>query len=279
MKLAAIFTVFNGTELLPGAIRQIENYVHTVLISWQKISNKGIANNYLTHDLNKLSMSRSINCMYFDEDKAKKLDFIEYTPDLSTNTKENERRKLNQAIQYLKQKGYTHFILLACDHYYHPEELKWAIKEGQHYDVTLTKMYTYFKHPTWQLDPPEEYHMPFICKIHPDTCVVKQEYDCMKTDPSVRINTRKTIREFTREEISLHHYSAVRSDIKNKFRNAAASIRWTPEMIKGFEDEFENYDIETNPGIKYFGGRKIKVVPNYFNISLNAPEPATPNLI
>lgn len=255
-KIGAIFTVFNGLELLEGAILQIFNHVDGVLLSIQDVSNRG--------------EKRNGTLMIQEFDGIKKVDIIQFDPDLSTNTKENERRKLNEAIQYLKERDFTHFILLATDHYYREDVFQHAIQEGKNYDVTLTKMYTYFKHPTWQLDPPEEYYMPFICKIHPDTCVVKQEYEGFKTDPSVRINTRKTIREFTREEISLHHYSMVRNDVSNKFKNAAASIRWTPEMIKKFQDEYDNYDIEKNPGVAYFGGRKIKVVPNYFNISVNA---------
>lgn len=255
MKIAAIFTLFNGAELLQGAIDQIFPFVDLVLIADQSISNKGEIRTEPIHFKTEFVVSNKSHA-------------LRYKPDLSVNTKENERRKLNQSIQWLKLNGFTHFILLAVDHYYKSEEIQYAIQEGKDYDVTLTKMYTYFKHPTWQLDPPEEYYMPFICKIHPDTQVITREYDGFKTDPSVRINTRKTIREFSREEISLHHFSMVRNNVSNKFKNAAASIRWTPEMIAKFQDEYDNYDIEKNTGVSYFGGRKIKVVPNYFNIQI-----------
>ena len=36
--------------------------------------------------------------------------------------------------------------------------------------------------------------------------------------------------------------------------------------LSEFVKELENYDIEVNKGVSYFQGRKIKVVPNWFNI-------------
>jgi hypothetical protein len=58
----------------------------------------------------------------------------------------------------------------------------------------------------------------------------------------------------------------VRENIHDKFRNAAASMRWGKRQAEGFALEYEMYDIDRNPGVSYFRGRKIKIVPNYFNI-------------
>ena len=254
MKLGAIYTVFNGIELLEGSINQIYPYVDKIIISYQDISNRGEIREGLREELKR-----------FEKDKV---EYQFFKPDLSRNTKENERRKLNNAIQYLKAKGYTHYVLLATDHYFLKDEFIKAKIKANEYDVTLTKMYTYFKKPTWQLAPIEQYQMPFICKIYPDTEVSMLEYKGFRTDPSVRINTRNKIYCFYSYEIMMHHYSMVRSDIENKFSNAAASVRWTKEQIEDYKNEYKNYDIILNPGIKYFGGRKIKIVPNHFNISL-----------
>ena len=67
----------------------------------------------------------------------------------------------------------------------------------------------------------------------------------------------------------LYHYSMVRIDIKKKFSNAAI-FKKTEERIKEYEFEYENYDLEKNEGVKYFGGRKIKIVPDYFKIGINS---------
>ena len=253
MKLGAIYTIFNGLELLEGSIRQIENYVDKVFISWQGISNRG--------ETTTQTPDRFIH---------RQRELLTYAPDLTLNTKENERRKFNNAIQHLKRNGFTHFILLACDHYYKPEEFIRAIEKGKDFDVSVTSMFTYFKHPTWRLIPRETYFMPFICNIHPETAVDKTPYSQAHTDPSVRINTRKSFYIFKEDEIMLHHFSAVRYDIFNKYRNSASGIRWTPEQLSQYEKEFNSYDLEKNEGIAYFDGRKIEVVDNYFNISVNA---------
>jgi len=255
MKLGIFYTVFDGTELLPGAINQILPYVDMVLIIRQEISNTG----QKISEYDSSCMSRiPIN------PKVWQLDFLAIP---NSNIKEMERKKHDEAIQFLKNKGCTHFIMSACDHYYIPEDFLKAKIKAFDYDVTLTSMYTYFKSPEWRLDPIEEYQMPFICKIYPETKIDKKEYNGFRTDPSVRINTRSKIYCFNQFEIMMHHYSMVRSDIKRKF-DSAAIFKRTEEAMKRYLDEYNNYDIKANPGVEYFGGRKIKVVPNFFNIKI-----------
>ena len=70
---------------------------------------------------------------------------------------------------------------------------------------------------------------------------------------------------FPHHEIMLHHYSMVRKDIARKFDNAAIFKR-NEEQMKKYVEEYYSYDIKENPGVTYFGGRKIKQVPNQFDI-------------
>lgn len=254
MKLVAIYTVFNGIEHLELSMKQVLPYVDMVLISYQTISNRGEHRPELKEQL--IAISK----------KHKNVFLLPYSPNMAINTKENERRKLNQAIQYCIGGGFTHFVLLATDHYYMPDEFIKAKVKAEKYDVTLTKMYTYYKKATWQLTPIEDYCMPFICKLHPHTEVSKEEYKGYRTDPSVRINTRDSIYCFEQHEIMLHHYSMVRIDVMDKFKNAAAGIRWTEEQRQEYQNEYLNYNPFENPGIKYFGGRKIKIIPDHFGV-------------
>ena len=248
MKLAALYTLFNGEELLLGSIKQIYNYVDCILICWQDISNKGNHNPGLIPFLEKINDPKII--------------LRQYIPNLSLNTKANERMKYDMMLNWAKSINATNFIVLAADHYYKPYEFKLYSIAAQHCDVTLTRMYTYYKHPQWQLTPPEDYYCPFVCKLYPNTQSDPKPYLYL-VDPSARINTRKEVMILP---FMVHHYSMVRKDIVNKFDNAAASVNWKQDKVEQFKNEFAN----AIPGnaITYFKGRKIKEVSNYFNISI-----------
>ncbi len=257
MKLAACYTVFNGMELLEKSIKQIYNHVDVIVICYQTTSNTGQKNDGIVS--------------YFPYyDTKMKVVLIEFTPDLGRNTKRNELNKHNLMINASKKAGCSHFFMSAVDHFYEDLQIIYAkyacIKYD--YDATFTKMYTYYKEPTWQLTPIEDYCMPFICKLYENTAVERCSAYPVYVDPSVQVNTFKKWYLFNENEVMLHHYSMIRQDIRSKFKSAAASVRWTPELVDNFIFEYENYDVNINPGITYFGGRKIKKVLNYFGIDL-----------
>lgn len=255
MKLCAAYTVFNGLEMLEKSIEQIKNHVDEIIICYQTTSNKG---------------NRSDSVLPFCKTIAEKYGakLLEFTPNLSISTKENEIRKHNLMIDGAKILKCSHFLLLATDHYFKKEEFQYAKNfcEENNVDLSFTKMYTYYKNPEWQLTPIEYYVMPFILRIKENTRYQRHISYPAYTDPSVQTPPDGICLTFDEKQIMMHHYSMIRSDIKNKFNNAAASIRWSEDDRKRFISEYENYDIKTNPGISYFGGRKIKQVPNYFNI-------------
>lgn len=256
MKLAACYTLFNGLELLDNSINQIFDCVDEIILCYQKISNKG-------------NVSNEIEAFIHERKGKNKLHILFFEPDLHLNTKENERNKHQTMIDFAKKLNCTHFFLSATDHFYKKNEFLGAKKdcESLDFDVTFTKMYTYYKKYTWQITPIENYLMPFICKLYPETSIVKlrsHPYDKIVVDPSVKIFPCATWYVFEEEEIMMHHYSMVRIDIKNKFQNAAASIRWPNGLAEEFLFEWENYTINENSGVKYFQGRKIKEVPDYF---------------
>lgn len=245
MKLALSYTIF-GTELLNQSIANIIDLVDVVLICYQETSNTGNFKPFLwSHHYNP------------------KIKLVKYEPNLSVNTKVNERLKHQLMIDTAKQLECTHFLLSATDHFYKKDEFLKAREIAVYQDVTFTAMYTYFKHPTWQITPIEDYYMPFICKLGPRTRISNQVKYPLRVDPSVRIEPYTKWYLFKENEIMLHHFSMVRKDMKAKFENAASSIgRNNPEYL----EEWERYDIEANPGIQYFKGRKVKIVDNYFNL-------------
>lgn len=254
MKLAACYTVFDGLEMLHGAMKSVAPFVDEFIILYQTVSNHGEVDNSVWDQLQFItSKFTNVHCVF-------------YQTDLSLMDKLNELNKHNLGLKKAKELNCTHFFFAACDHYYLPYEFQKAKQISQYCDLTLTGMFTYYKYPEWQLTPMEDYYMPFICKLYPHTEFVwgvwKLPY---LVDPSVRINTTQKHYLFEESEIMLHHYSMVRTDLEKKFRNAAGSKRWG-DKIDIFISEYNNYSLNENVGVSYFQGRKIKVVPNYFDI-------------
>jgi hypothetical protein len=251
--IAACYTVFNGEELLEKSMQQMADVVDFFVICYQETSNKGEKNPGLGAELR--ALSPKFSCI-----------FAEFKPVLSENTKQNERNKHQLMLDVARSRGAKHVILAACDHFYDKNQLNYAIRESIvcDYDVTFTGMFTYYKRPTWQLFPREEYFMPLVIKLHPQTYISKTIKYPVLVDPSVKVNTCNRWHVFTIDECALHHYSMIRTDIDSKFKNAAASVRWTPEQVSRFKTEYENAAL--GDSISYFQGRRIVEVDNYFEL-------------
>jgi hypothetical protein len=257
MRLYACFTVFDGLELLDKSIDHIMPFVDGVVICYQEISNRGNRSDQLSEHL-----KRYVN--------YSEVIMVKYLANMTLNAKENERRKHQLMIDKAKEQGATHYIMMATDHFYDNQQLFQAKRalDGTDIDVTFSKMYTYYKKPEWQLDPPEDYFMPFICRLHPHTRIEKLSSYPVLVDPSVKVNTCAKWIVYEPNEVMLHHYSMVRKDrdsIRGKFENAASP--WHPNEIKLFVEEYDRYNLATNTGITYFKGRKIKVVDDFFGLN------------
>lgn len=249
MKICYAYTVFNGFELLQGSINQIKDHVDEIVICFQDVSNRGNFNPDIENQV----------------DQIEGVSIIKFVPDLKADTKTNELNKHNLMIDAARHLKCTHIIVSATDHYYKSEEFVNAIELSKDYDCTFTSMYTYYKEPTWQLIPIEDYKMPFLIKLYPQTKFVRLPRYPVVVDPSVKISTVGKFHVFSESQIMLHHYSMVRDNIEEKFINAA-SPTFARSISDGYVDEFEKFNPELNLGIKYFHGRSVKVVDNYFNI-------------
>lgn len=246
MKLCVAYTVF-GTELLSQSVKNIIDVVDKVIICYQEVSNTGIQKPF-----------------EWNYEHSPKYHFVKYDTRVGIDTKENERRKHQLMIDTAKKLGCTHFIISATDHFFDPKEIENNKAEAEKYEITFSRFYTYYKNPTWQITPLEDHYMPFICST--EMRILKQVKYPLIVDPSLRIGpyTQKNWHLFPTDKICFHHYSTIRKDIKAKFDSAAShSVR---KNITAYLNEFENYDINENPGITYFKGRKVKIVPNYFNL-------------
>ena len=164
--------------------------------------------------------------------------------------KREERRKHNEMIKVAEGQGCTHFFFSATDHYYDSLQFANCKQKAKQYDVTASKMYTYFKNPEWRLDPIESYYMPFICKLR------KSQTYCRDTggkwnvyiDPSLCAVPNDSFYEFKEDELIMHHYSFVRDDMSNKLMNAAARVNFDKDIDKILEDINERGVFEVKRG-------------------------------
>jgi len=251
MKLAALINAFNNTSMLLSAVESIRGKVDLIIISASTHSHYG-------KEITNIDKERI--------ESIKGVELIWFKPKIGVTPHENSKNKVQQRIEKAKDMGCSHFLLMAEDHFYTDKQFQWAKKSIETYDpdITLSKMYTYYKHPTWQLYPIEDYFMPFICKLYADTLVTTLPYP-YKVDPSVRVKPSESFLEFHEDELMLHHFSMVRDSIYEKLNNSAASQNWRDTISEKIR-EYEHYDLKENKGIKYFKGRKVKLVDNYFGL-------------
>jgi hypothetical protein len=248
VKLAGIYNVWDGVELLKGSIDQLE--LDLIIIIWQDVSNFG-------ERFDPMERMKSDGI-----DKLTNVIFQKYIPQGHAGLN-NEINKRQLGLKIAKENTCTHFLHLDCDEYYDKEEFKdaknYILNNG--INGSVCKIYTYFKHPTFRLETPDGYYVPFIHRLKHDTKINKT-YP-FYADPSRRIN-EPNVQETS---IFMHHFSWVREDIERKARNSTArnNIR-RGSLLK----EYYSNSLWTNPEgyyIKDFDKRLI-LVENKFNVQI-----------
>jgi hypothetical protein len=243
MKLAAIYNVWDASELLSGSINCIKDHVDEIIIVFQNISNFGEVH-YPFIDVGLW------NPLCF------KIKAIEYQP-YPNKGKENEIKKRNIGLDKARELGCTHFLHMDCDEYYREfarakDLFILSDKKG-----SVCRLNTYFKKPTLCLDRPEDYFVPFIHELRADTEAGVRKYP-FYVDPTRKINETDVIEL----PIFMDHYSWVRKDINRKIRNSTARKNL---MNNTYKDDYDR-DLKAGDYIKCYD-RKLTEVPDYFNIN------------
>lgn len=250
MKLAAIYNVWDGSELLPYSIAQIQPHVDVIVIVYQTVSNFG------EHYTPTLPERGTINVLYH--------------PDLTKSGTFNETRKRNLGLEVARSEGCTHFISMDCDEIYDGLVFKKYRDIVEQYDSSACKMLTYYKRPDIRLSPLETYYVPFISKLLPDTRLGSAGYPVL-ADPTRTVSTHKNF--YIIDEPIMHHFSWVRADIGRKLRNSSASARWRhmiPSMVETFNTfeqtgkmaHFEQYNwvkVANRFGLPRFGNSEDNI--------------------
>lgn len=249
MRLAAIFCVWDDWDLLDHSIKNIEPLVDDVIVVGSESSNYGEIDNHWSF---------------------KKGSVFDYKVDLRLSPDQNETNKRNWGLHLARQKGFTHFIMMDADEFYHPDEFS-AEKEKFKFNPDLQGMVcrieTYFGGPELTIGD-EGTLVPFIHKITPG---LRHEFNRrypfawsgglrnrrIHIDPTRSLNIYSGVEM---SEIKMHHYSWVRKDFAKKIRNSTARANLEKSSImQDLALAKEGYYVN-------FYGKVLRRVPNYFNI-------------
>lgn len=245
MKLAAIYNVWDGIELLEGSINCIKDDVDFIIIVSQSISNFGERYNPLREIIQAIKN--------IDREKIIILDF---TPNKIAG-QSNEIQKRNLGLQIAKEFNCTHFLHLDTDEYYQNfrDAKNLYIESGT--EGSACRIFTYFKLPTLRFETEDGYYVPFIHKLLPET-QAGGDYYPYYVDRTRRINCK----EVALLPIHMHHFSWVRNNIERKFRNSSAknNLERGTMLI-----DYNNPNVKEGFYVTDYD-KKLIEVPNYFNI-------------
>jgi len=249
MRLAAIYNVWDDYDLLKESISNIESLVDGIIVVWSEYSNFGELHNPKT------------------ETPYTKATWINLEPHSNLKPSENERLKRNYGLIKARELGYTHFLMMDADEFYESEpflkEQERILKNDLAGTVCRTKVY--FREPTLTVGY-DVTLVPFIHKITPDLCFTwNTKYPFafegprreIRIDPTRQMNINSGV-EWS--EITMHHMSWVRSDVRKKIRNSTARQNIEKStIVRDYSNAKEGYYCE-------FYRAKIESCENLFNL-------------
>jgi len=262
MKLGVSYNLFDGEELLEGSIKQIRDHVDYVSVVCQTTSNFGKpCSEDLIPLLKRLKKEKLID------------DVLLYAPEIERGGHFNEIQKRNVGLKASLETGCTHHMSMDCDEYFLSNQfayLKNYILDNK-CDATYCLMKTYFKDPTYEVRPFNQYYTSLIHEINETSQYCFNCHSPVLVDPTRRINFTKTPKVFEREQIEMYHMSYVRKNIKDKLVNSSSNSVFL-QNLNGFLQMFEDYKVgdtfftTTPPGPP--GSETTVLVENKFNIQL-----------
>lgn len=252
MKLAAIYNVWDGEELLIGSMKTMQHYVDVFIIVYQNTSNYGEAH-------------KPLNNISFNTEIVSKVVTELYRPVADKSPTWNETSKRNIGLELAKMSNCTHFLHVDCDEYYQDFGQAKRLYELSGAAGSVASIYTYFYHPTLQLYPIEGYMVPFIHQLKDDTVAGAKSYP-YHVDPTRRINQTDVIQL----PVFMHHYSYVRKDIERKMRNSTAAKNLSKGTLLHSYNEVKRLHQKGLCNGYYVTDyeRYLTTVPNYFDINI-----------
>lgn len=232
-KLGAAYSVFDDLDHLEQSLLSIRDNVDFITIVYQNVSYTGIQAEF------------NIYSKLVELKNKKLIDGIaEYKPDFNLSTKENEVKKRNLGLLLCKQNYCTHHITMDGDEIYVPAQFKKAkaIVYDYQYEASFVLSRTYYKSKSYYINPPEQYHIPFIYKISDRKFEYQAKINLVSADSSrVMNNVTEDIMIFERQFIEMHHLCYVRKDMKRKLQNKASNL--SEEKIEKILNSYDNFKL------------------------------------
>lgn len=260
MKLGIAYNAFDALELLDASIDTVRPVADFVCVVYQDVSNFGESLSHRDRSfLDALRQSGKVDLFY------------PYRP-TNQGGHMNELAKRNIGKNLCANIGCTHHMTMDVDELYQTNQLLTITRliDSGGWDASACKMQTYWKSPSFVLDPPEEYYVPLIYKIDGRQFDLRNRWNNIHTDPTRRLPSAN-VKLFERDEIEMHHMSYVRLDIGTKLRNSSASLNFKKKI-----DRIVSYFNQWKPGQqaylagmeeRYYDVKEIEPIFTINNIS------------
>ena len=243
MKLCAIYNVWADWDILEYSLKNIEPLVDGVIIVGSTKSNFG---------------------EYYPIPENFRDRVAIREPQFKT-ARESETDKRNFGLDLARWAGFTHFLTIDADEFYDPEKFILAKKLVD--DTGLVGLVctctTYFKSPTLTIGL-DVTLVPFIHELTPTIKhTFNRNYPYAWNGPQIRIDPTRSLNiddGVFMVDITMHHMSWVRADIKRKMRNSTAKANLERSTIlQDYQQAKEGYYCQ-------FYGKVLTRVANRFNI-------------
>lgn len=244
MKLAAIFNVFDGIELLRYSYASIRAHVDLIVIVYQDISNFG----------EHFDPMPEIEAVTGEDQRVL---WYKYIPPHNGGA-ENEIAKRNLGLKVAREHNCTHFFFQDVDECWEDMEGAKRAYVGSGSEGSVAPIYTYFRRPTWRLAEKDNYYVPFIHKLHSHTEAGWTNYPWY-VDPTRRVACSDVcvLPQF------MHHFSYVRADVERKCRNSSARENIQKSQLLS---DYHNPAIAPGYRLKDFQNQALVETENLFNI-------------
>lgn len=231
-KLGLTINAFDASEFLESLISNIRDQVQWVAAITQKKSYWG--NPMAKEDIDEINRLKQIGLI--DE-------IIEFKPDFSKYSREQECDKRNMGIELARQQGCSHILNVDADEIYDPEQFRTAkeLINKNGWAITYWSYVNYYRDFEHYLVYP---FRPFVPGIH--STYFKYTYNGPApgaTDPTRRIDNPTNIGTyiFPDETIRMQHLAWIRKDIRKKLVNWSAKNHFPKELIEKAVQRWENW--------------------------------------
>lgn len=236
-KLSCTINSFDASEFLEPLISLIRDQIDHVAAIYQM---KSYWKNPIDpEDLEELHRLKKIGLI--DE-------LIEFKPDFTKYSREQECDKRNMGIRMMKENGSSHIVNIDSDEIYDPEQFRYAkdLINKKNYSITYWSYTNYYRDFEHYLVYP---FRPFVPGIH--STYFNYTYNTSApgpTDPTRRIYNPHNLGTYVFEdtEIRMQHMAWVRKDIRKKLENWSAKNHFDKSLIdkavKRWEDWKEGED-------------------------------------